>query len=212
MATSGHTATDYRGMSGGMSGRTRMRGMRTNGSGRSGSMPWGALAAGLAAGLAVTYGRKFMVEAMSASAGDWYDSLKAEHAAVMAKFDKLEQTRDDQTTQRMMLLTAIKHSLAKHSYAEETTVYPELRLHAQKEQADHLNHDHFEIKTYLYELLNMPKDDPRWMERVRELRALVAEHAREEEEEIYPPLRQRMTKEQNAKITTLLHKEGFALA
>lgn len=173
---------------------------------------WGAVALGLAIGLGATIGRKVAVQAMAATKGDWYDVLKAEHQAALTVFDKILETTPDQTTQRMLLLSKLKYALSKHAIQEEDVVYPALRDANEKAAADKLNHDHGYIKQYLYDLLNTPKDDPRWIEMVREFRALVAEHAREEEEQIYPPLRQRLTKEQNARITTLMHKEGYNLA
>ena len=210
-STYSSSASGSRGMSSrGMGGRGRTGdGSRWGGNGRL----WGAVAAGVAVGLAANLGRKFAMQAMSGgAAGDWFEALKTEHRLTMAIFDKIEATRDDQTTQRMMLLTKLKYSLLKHAIEEEDVVYPALRDAAQKEAADKLNHDHGYIKTYLYELLNMPKDSPAWLAKVRELRALVEEHVHEEEDEIYPSFRASMSDEQNAKLTTLVNKEGFSHA
>lgn len=214
MATSAYSTGDRGRMSGrryDMSGRNRSSQMRGNGGMGSGRL-WGAVAAGVAIGLAANLGRKAMVQAMSGATGDWYDTLKTEHQMALKIFDKIEATNDDQTTKRTMLLGQLKHALLKHTIEEEDVVYPALRDAAQKEEADHLTHDHGYIKTYLYELLNIPKDSPEWMAKLRELRSLVEEHAREEEEDIYPPFRARMSKEENAKLTTLVNKEGFSYA
>ena len=205
MATSSHT-------SGTRGTRSRGKGQsRTGGSGN--GMLWGAVAAGVAVGFAANLGRKFAMQAMSGgAAGDWFEALKTEHRLTMAIFDKIEATRDDQTTQRMLLLAKLKYSLSKHAIEEENVVYPALRDAGEKGPADKLNDDHGYIKTYLYELLNMPKDSPAWLAKIRELRTLVEEHVREEEDEIYPSFRAGMSDEQNAKLTTLLNKEGFSHA
>lgn len=204
MATSSHSTGAYgRGRNGGAGGRMG------GGSGRL----WGAAAAGLAVGLAANMGRRFAMQAMSGGAtGDWFEALKTEHRAAIAIFDKIEATRDDQTMQRTMLLGKLKYALTKHAIEEEDVIYPALRDAAQKDAADRLNHDHGYIKTYLYDLLNMPKDSPAWLAKVREFRDLVEEHVRMEEEDIYPSFRAGMSKEQNAKLTTLLNKEGFSHA
>lgn len=173
---------------------------------------WGAVATGVAIGLAANLGRKAVMQAMSGATGDWFDTLKTEHEMALKVMDKIEATRDDQTAQRMMLLTKLKNALLKHAIEEEDVVYPALRDAASKDQADHLNHDHGYIKTYLYDLLNIPKDSPEWMAKLRELRSLVEEHAREEEEEIFPLLRARMSEEENARLTALVNKEGFSYA
>ena len=203
MATSSHSTGAYgRGRNGGAGGRM-------GGSGRL----WGAAAAGLAVGLAANMGRRFAMQAMSGGAtGDWFEALKTEHRSAIAIFDKIEATRDDQTMQRTMLLGKLKYALTKHAIEEEDVVYPALRDAAQKDAADRLNHDHGYIKTYLYDLLNMPKDSPAWLAKVREFRDLVEEHVRMEEEDIFPSFRAGMSKEQNAKLTMLLNKEGFSHA
>jgi hemerythrin superfamily protein len=202
MATSSHSTGAY-------GGRGRNGGRMSGGSGRM----WGAVAAGLAVGLAANMGRRFAMQAMSGGAtGDWFEALKTEHRLTMAIFDKIEATRDDQTMQRTMLLGKLKYSLTKHAIEEEDVIYPALRDAAQKDAADRLNHDHGYIKTYLYDLLNMPKDSPAWLAKVREFRDLVEEHVRMEEEDIYPSFRAGMSAEQNAKLTTLLNKEGFSHA
>ena len=173
---------------------------------------WGAVAAGVAVGIAANFGRKFAMQAMSGASGDWFEALKTEHRMALAVFDKIEATRDDQTMQRMLLLTKLKNALTKHTIEEEDVIYPALRDAGRKDAADKLNHDHGYVKTYLYELLNMAKDSPAWLAKVREFRALVEEHVREEEEEIFPSFRKGMSKDQNAKLTTLLNKEGFSYA
>ena len=203
MATSTHSTGSH-------GGRGRSGGRFRSGNGGNGKL-WGAVAAGVAVGLAANMGRKFAMQAMSGGAtGDWFEALKTEHRMALAVFDKIEATRDDQTMQRMMLLTKLKNALTKHTIEEEDVIYPALRDAGRKDAADKLNHDHGYVKTYLYELLNMAKDSPAWIAKVREFRALVEEHVREEEDEIFPSFRNGMSKEQNAKLTTLLNKEGFS--
>ena len=204
MATSTGHSTSRRGTTG------RSHSSRANGAGN-GRM-WGIAAAGLAVGLAANLGRKFAMQAMSGASGDWFEVLKTEHRLALAIFDKIEATRDDQTTQRMLLLAKLKYSLSKHAIEEEDVVYPALRDAGLKDAADHLNHDHGYIKSYLYDLLNMPKDSPAWIAKIREFRLLIEEHIREEEEEIFPGFHLNMSDEQNAKLTTLLNKEGFSYA
>ena len=209
MATSGYSSTNYRG---GSSRSYRSSSAEMDGNGWGSGRMWGAVAAGVAVGLAANFGRKLAVQAVSGVSGDWFDALKTEHRMTLKIFDKIEQTRDDQTAKRTMLLTQLKHALSKHALEEEDVIYPALRDADQKAAADKLNHDHGYVKTYLYELLNMPKDDPQWLARVREFRLLIEEHVREEEEEIYPSFRAKMSKEENSRLTLLLHKEGLALA
>lgn len=189
------------------------RGMTHGGDGRTDTgVVLGAAAAGLVAGLAANMGRKLVVQAVSGVSGDWFDALKTEHRLALAIFDRIQQTRPDQKMRRSTLLMQLKHALSKHAFEEENTVYPALREVGSKESADKLNHDHGYIKTYLYELEMMNKDDPQWLTRVAEFRQLVERHVREEEDEIFPAFRARMSEDQNAKLTAAMNKEGFKLA
>jgi hemerythrin superfamily protein len=87
-----------------------------------------------------------------------------------------------------------------------------LREANEKVSADELNKEHGYIKTFIYELGQMEPDDPSWLEKVREFRDLVVEHARMEENEVFPRFKQAMDEEQNAKITALVNKDGFWMA
>ncbi|MGI4878154.1 MAG: hemerythrin domain-containing protein [Janthinobacterium lividum] len=177
-----------------------------------GSSTAGAIVIGFGAGLAVALGRKIAVQAVSGLSGNWLAAIKTEHKLALAIFDKILDTPNDATTKRALLLTTLKHALGKHAFQEENVIYPALRDAAKAEQADHLNHDHGYIKTYLYDLERIPKSEPAWLDKVRELRQLVADHAREEEEEIFPPFEQAMSPDENSKLTLLMNKEGFKLA
>jgi hemerythrin superfamily protein len=172
----------------------------------------GAAMAGAAVGLAANVGRKLFVQFGASPGSDWLDSLKAEHEMALAIFDKIEATDDDQTMMRSHLLTKLKYALTKHALEEENVVYPALRQANEIEEADELNSDHGYVKTYLYELENLPNDDPQWIARVRDFRAMIEEHMREEENEIFPRLRSRLSDEQNAKLTSAMNKEGFKFA
>ena len=171
-----------------------------------------AAVAGAAVGFAANYGRKMLVQGLEASAGDWADILKAEHEATLALFDQIEATRDEQTWVRAHLLTKLKSALGKHAHQEENVVYPALREANSAHDADALNAEHGYIKTYLYELENMPKDSPEWLARVRDFRSMIREHMRMEEDEVFPKFRGLLSEEQNAKLSAMMLKEGMKLA
>jgi hemerythrin superfamily protein len=169
-------------------------------------------AAGLAVGLAANVVRKIVVQAPTFTAGRWDEALAAEHKATLALFDQIARTTDSQTTRRNMLLTQLKHALAKHAFQEENVVYPALRDHAQTEAADHLNHDHGYVKQYLYELTLMPRDDAGWLPTVREFRMTLEKHMHEEEDTVFPRLYRTLSAEQNKSLTIAMNKEGLKVA
>lgn len=199
------------------SNRSANRSGRSSSSSNRSAFSWGdnagpLLAAGLAGaaiGIAANYGRKFVTQAVSGISGDWDEVLATEHDMTLAVFDKMLATDSSQTWKRSMLLMQLTHMLDKHAHEEEMVVYPALRDADQAVEADQLNGEHGYIKTFLYDLSKMGPDASNWLEKVREFRALVAEHARMEEEEVFPAFKRGLDEEQNANITALVNKEGF---
>ena len=176
-----------------------------------GSLVTAALA-GAAIGFAANYGRKLLMQGMEASAGDWDEILATEHDAAMAIFDKMLATDDTQSFKRKMLLMKLTHALDKHAHQEEMVVYPALRESNSKVEADQLEVEHGEVKTFLYELNEMSPSAPSWLEKVRDFRGAVSRHAHMEEEEVFPRFKQSLSEEQNARITSLVNRDGFWMA
>jgi hemerythrin superfamily protein len=130
----------------------------------------------------------------------------------LAIFDKMLATDETQTFKRKMLLMKLTHALDKHSHQEEMVVYPALREANETADADHLEGEHGYIKTFIYELNQMGPSSPTWLEKVREFRQLVSSHAHMEEEEVFPSFKQGLSEEQNARITSLVNRDGFWMA
>lgn len=205
-----------------MASRTDSRSNRRPSSRSNGSrsaFSWGSPGAiagvalgGAALAIAANIGRKFAVQGMSAAKGNWADSLAAEHEAVLALFDKMLATNDSQVMQRRMLLMKLGHALDKHSYAEEHVVYPALREANERSDADELEKEHGDVKTFLYRLHNLEVESPEWLTVVREFRDSVSAHARLEEDEVFPRLRGEISDDLDARITKEVNKAGFMMA
>ena len=191
-------------------GRESQKGAFSWANGNGGAIAAAAVA-GVAAGFAANVGRKFIVQ-FATGRTDWFESLRNEHEMTLAIFDKIEATRDDQTMMRGMLTMQLKHALSKHALEEENVIYPALREANEAADADHLNSDHGYVKTFLYELDNIPKESAAWIAKVREFRTMLESHIREEEERIFPEFHASLTEEQNKKLTAAMHKEGLKLA
>jgi hemerythrin superfamily protein len=181
------------------------------GSGSNSGPLLGALAAGAAIGIGANWARKFLMQQTEAMAGDWDEILKLEHKATLATFDMLLATDDSETMKRTMLVKKLSYALEKHAHMEESVVYPALRLANDAGDADHLEHEHGYVKTYLYELDNMAKDSPEFLTKVRDFRNLIAEHARMEEEQVFPRFKNDISEEQTKKINALMNKEGMKM-
>lgn len=176
------------------------------------ALAWGAAAAGLAVGLLANVVRKAAVQGPTTLAGQWDQALAAEHRAALAIFDLIQKTTDRQTARRSLLLMQLKHAIGKHAFQEENSVYAMMRDSGMTEGADHLNHEHGYVKQYFFDLGEMPKDDPAWLPKVAEFRAMIEEHMRDEEEDLFPRMRNALSEEQNKHLTALMNKEGLKLA
>ena len=172
----------------------------------------GAALGGAMIAVAANLGRKAAVQGISAVAGNWADSLAAEHKMVLALFDKMLDTDNDQTKKRALLLLQLGHALDKHAYAEEHVVYPCLRENNDASIAELLEKEHGEVKTFLHRLANMPKDSPEWLGVVSEFRTSVAHHAAMEEHEVFPQLRAQIDEAMDKRITKEVNKAGFMMA
>jgi hemerythrin superfamily protein len=187
--------------------------------GEGGLFQWGyagaiasAAIGGAMIAVAANLGRKAVVQGMSAAAGNWADSLAAEHKAVLALFDKMLDTDDDQTKKRALLLLQLGHALDKHAYAEEHVIYPCLREANDASIAALLETGHGEVKTFLHRLAHLPKDSPEWIGVVQEFRDSVAAHAQMEEAEVFPQLRAQIDDAMDKRITKEVNKAGFMMA
>src|SRR4051812_13587587 len=202
------------------SNRSSSNSTSSSGSGQRSAFSWSdnatpivaAALGGAAIGFAANYGRKLMMQGMESMAGDWDEILAAEHDLALGIFDKMLATDATQSFKRKMLLMKLTHALDKHAHQEEMVVYPALRRANETTDADHLENEHGYIKTFIYELNEMGPDSPTWLEKVREFRALVHEHAHMEEEQVFPHFKQGLREEQNAKITSLVNRDGFWMA
>ena len=167
---------------------------------------------GAAIGFAANYGRKFLMQSIEAAAGDWDEILAREHGIALAMFDKMLATDSSQTFKRKRLMMKLTHALDKHAHQEETVVYPALREANEAADAGHLEGEHGYIKTFIYELNEMGLDSLSWLEKVRDFKRLVFEHARMEEEDVFPSFKKGLDEEQNARITSLVNRDGFWMA
>jgi iron-sulfur cluster repair protein YtfE (RIC family) len=171
-----------------------------------------AAAAGAAVGVVALFGRKTAAQAPTIFAGDWPQALAMEHKAVLKIFDAIEATQSRAVAKRTMLLAQLKHALIKHAIEEENVVYPALRDAGQREGAEQLIREHGDIKHFLYELENMPKNSPDFLAALGSFRSEIEAHVEDEEIRQFPELFASLSEEQNRKLTRAMNREGFKLA
>ena len=139
---------------------------------------------------------------------DPFDALAQDHRKVLALLDRLAETDNAATMRRAAMLFQVKRMLTAHALAEEDIVYPMLHDDAHRaEEAKKLYREHADIKVRLFELEHKAKDDPSWIEGIRELRRIVAEHAREEEQVEFPKLRAALDERRKSNLLGEVHRE-----
>ncbi len=172
----------------------------------------GAAVAGAALGFAANFGRKFAMQGMEAAAGDWGAMLKQDHDEIQKTLEHMLATDETQTWKRSMLLMKLSHKLDKHAFEEENVIYPALRDDDDTVEADQLDTEHGHMKTMLFDLKQMDSDSPDWLEKVRNLRDLVNEHIRMEEDQVFPKFKRDIDEKKIAELTMMVNKAGFHLA
>jgi len=125
--------------------------------------------------------------------GDPFTTLIEDHRAIMANLDAIADTADRQTFERTQRFLRLKRRLAAHAMAEEDVLYPLLHGKADgSSEAMHLYEEHAQMKILLNTLEQTPKDSAEWHAHAMELRTLIRDHVRQEEDEEFPRLRARL--------------------
>ncbi len=120
---------------------------------------------------------------------DVLDLLMQEHREVEELLQRVRHA-GDAPTRRALADILIVH-LVRHSLAEEVYVYPVLRDHLVHgaESVEHDRGEHDELEYLLRELESVDSADPRFMEVVVDLQAVLTHHMADEEAEQFPLVR-----------------------
>ena len=125
--------------------------------------------------------------------------LKSEHRDVEAMFKKFEGLGDGAHKSREATVAKIIEALSKHAGIEEEILYPEIRAKVESdEKADELVlealEEHHVAKATLNELEKLPSEHERFKAKVTVLIESVRHHVKEEEEELFPKVRDLFTR------------------
>jgi hemerythrin superfamily protein len=138
-----------------------------------------------------------MTEAVRGGSGmDVIDILTADHRAMLELVGQIQHTPD--AGQRRDLADAVITEVVRHAVAEEMYVYPAIEEHVPNgaEAVEHDKQEHAEIVQVMKRMEDIDASDPAFMERVRELEAMLRHHASDEEADQFPQLRAHIPGEQ----------------
>ena len=172
----------------------------------------GALAAVIASRVLPPLMAQAAGTAQAAAGRDPFESLANDHTMILSLLNRMESSPDNAVFDRTQLLLRLKRRLSAHAIAEEDVVYP--LLHGRAHEVDdtmHLYSEHAEMKMHLFTLEQMPKNDPRWRATVTELKNLIAEHVKQEEEVDFPKLRAVLDQKETAMMSGGVQREKALL-
>lgn len=172
----------------------------------------GALVMLTASRIAPPFAGRAIGSLRSMTGTDPFDALAQDHQKLLALLDRIAETDSSAVMRRATMLFQVKRMLTAHALAEEDIIYPMLHEDAHRpEQAKKLYREHADLKVRLFGLEHKAKDDPSWVEHLRALRRIVAEHAQEEEQIEFPKLRAALDERRSANLLGEVHREKSML-
>jgi hemerythrin superfamily protein len=121
---------------------------------------------------------------------DLYQILTQDHRLTDQIFSDIEKTTPAEARRREQLFADLRKGLEAHNVVEENMFYPEIEsFSATRELVGDAFDEHAEIDAILQEIAELPTDKDEWPERIAELKVVVQEHVRKEEDRIFPAAR-----------------------
>lgn len=123
--------------------------------------------------------------------------LAQDHNNVDDLFRRFEMAKEDDLAERRRVVDLIIEHLSIHAAIEEQIFYPEVRTIVEEANAVVLEglEEHHVVKWTLNELEKMAPTDERFTPKVKVLIESVRHHVQEEENELFPLVREAMTNE-----------------
>ena len=117
------------------------------------------------------------------------DLLTEDHQKVRQLFQKVQQIRDND--EKKELFDQIDTELAVHAEIEETVFYPALEEHDQlKDMVREAREEHEQVEQLLLEIEDLATEDTDFTSQMAELEETVEHHVAEEEQEMFPKVRE----------------------
>ena len=135
--------------------------------------------------------------------------LKADHKTVETLFKEFEKLGEKgSSTKKKQVVQKIIKELAVHASIEEQIFYPAVRKAVKKAEDDVLEalEEHHIVKWVLSELDGMDPDEERFDAKVTVLMENVRHHVKEEEQELFPEVKKKMSAAQLTELGAMMEK------
>jgi hemerythrin-like domain-containing protein len=142
---------------------------------------------------------------------DVYQILIQDHQMIAKMFEQIADTSNVEAEHRKQLFSDLWTALENHELTEENDFLPELveassfspdadKNAAIKELVAEFFDDHSDFEGIFQQISHLSTASDEWLERVNELGDLVREHARKEEDELFPAARRELDQTRGGEI------------
>ena len=125
------------------------------------------------------------------------DLLKQDHQEAASLMDQIDTADSGGKKSKMELFNQLKSALTLHTQIEEQVFYPALENHQEtRDLVKEAYSEHREVKNLLSEISGLSPTGNDFMNKFTELRDNVEHHVEEEENEMFPKVKQVLSKSQ----------------
>jgi hemerythrin superfamily protein len=126
---------------------------------------------------------------------DLFELIEAAHRKVETIFSEIEKTKGSKKLDQYF--NQLYKELNVHAQTEELTLYPAMRDHDDiKELVNEAEQEHTEVKVLLEQMKSLDATSSEFKEKISTLKEAVQHHVEEEENEVFPKVRQSMSDEE----------------
>ncbi len=125
---------------------------------------------------------------------DAIQMLQDQHREIERLFDEIETARGE--IARQVAFDELADALTYHTTMEEGVFYPTVNVDDTHPWLLHAVEEHLSAKRLIADLLELGPDDESWQAKVEVLREQIMMHVREEEELLFPRVRDMMDEDQ----------------
>lgn len=129
--------------------------------------------------------------------------LEADHRKVE---DLIEKIRDAEGDERMALLRELETDIKAHMELEEVALYPVMAPVTGEETVEEGTNEHDVARTAMQEMMALAPDEPGFPAALDALEAAIEHHVEDEEEEVFPELREKGSEILSANAQDILAK------
>ncbi len=132
---------------------------------------------------------------------DIFELIKADHRKVEKIFSELQSTNSSKKLDQGF--KQLYQELNLHAQVEELTFYPSIRNYEGTEELlEEAEEEHTEVKVMLEQMKSIDSSSAEFKEKISQLKEAVQHHVQEEENEVFPKVRQMMNEEELKQLVT----------